>query len=50
MKPKTVAAFFAASIIGVGFLRNGTATKATRQVGNLAQTLIGGGAKISRRI
>lgn len=50
MKAKTVAAGFAAGFFAVAFLRNGTAQKAVKQAGNLAQTLTVGTAKISRRI
>ncbi len=50
MKPKNLAAAFAFGFFAVAFLRNGTATKAVKQAGNLAGTFTTGTAKISRRI
>lgn len=50
MKAKNVLAAAAGGFFLVAFLRNGTAAKAVKQAGNLAQTFTSGSAKLSRRI
>lgn len=50
MKAKTAFLVFSAGFFTVAFLRNGTAQKAVKEAGNIAQTVTGGSAKLSRRI
>lgn len=50
MKMRNLALAFAGGWFTIAFLRNGTATKGARQATRLANTLVGGTAKMSRKL